>query len=90
MSIALNSARVLDVRDLPRIHRHSTIMTVFDSLAPGETFELINDHDPLGLYGSMQNRLAGSFTWEYVLRGPDEWRVEIGRRASSGCCSSCG
>lgn len=90
MIIANSPIRVLDVRDLARPDRHATIMAVFDELAPGEAFELVNDHDPLGLYNRMQTRKAGSFTWEYVLRGPREWRVTIGRRASSGCCSSCG
>ncbi|GGK51546.1 DUF2249 domain-containing protein [Salinarimonas ramus] len=90
MSTIPSSGRVLDVRSIPRVDRHPNIMAVFDDLAPGEAFVLVNDHDPLGLYSSMQNRIAGSFTWEYVLRGPDEWRVEIGRRASSSCCGSCG
>lgn len=90
MSTTTSSGLVLDVRSIPRADRHSKIMAVFGDLAPGETFVLVNDHDPLGLYSSMQNREAGSFTWEYVLRGPDEWRVEIGRRASNSCCGSCG
>nr|WP_117397069.1 DUF2249 domain-containing protein [Maritalea myrionectae] len=85
-----SSGLKLDVRTIPRVERHSKIMTVFGDLAPGETFLLVNDHDPLGLYSSMQSREAGSFTWEYVLRGPDEWRVQIGRRESTTCCGSCG
>jgi uncharacterized protein (DUF2249 family) len=80
----------LDVRSLPRPLRHEAIMAVFGQLGPGRSFELVNDHDPLGLFQRMQEAMPGNFTWEYVARGPQEWRVAIGRPNTSGCCGSCG
>lgn len=69
----------IDVRTLPRSHRHLVIFRQFDLLAPGEAFELVNDHDPLGLLYQFQQVLPGLFTWEYRRQGPEEWRVLIGR-----------
>ncbi|MFH1553976.1 MAG: hypothetical protein B7Y12_04650 [Rhizobiales bacterium 24-66-13] len=69
----------IDVRLLPRSHRHLVIFRQFEALAPGEAFELVNDHDPLGLLHQFRQILPGLFTWDYRLQGPDEWRVLIGR-----------
>jgi uncharacterized protein (DUF2249 family) len=81
---------VFDVREIPRPRRHDAIMAVFNQLAHGQTFELLNDHDPLGLFSRMQEAIPGAFTWDYVMRGPEEWRVAIGRVHAGGCCGSCG
>jgi uncharacterized protein (DUF2249 family) len=81
---------VVDVRDIPRHRRDEAITAVFRQLARGQSFELLNDHDPLGLFSRMQEAIPAGFTWDYVMRGPEEWRVAIGRRQSGGCCGSCG
>jgi uncharacterized protein (DUF2249 family) len=79
-----------DVRSVPRPRRHEAIMAVFVQVPPGRSFEMVNDHDPLGLHQRMQEAMPGNFTWEYVARGLQEWRVAIGRPNASGCCGSCG
>ena len=71
----------LDVRPLPRPQRHMLILRQFDVLAPGEAFELVNDHDPLGLLHQFHQLLPGLFTWDYLETGPEAWRVLIGRVA---------
>lgn len=69
--------KVIDVREVPPMYRHSMIFETFDSLAPGETMQLVNDHDPKPLYYQFQAELAGRFEWEYEVTGPEEWRVNI-------------
>jgi uncharacterized protein (DUF2249 family) len=40
----------IDVRNMVPRERHPLIFKTFDELAKGQTFELINDHDPKPLY----------------------------------------
>lgn len=89
----------IDLRPLPRPQRHILVFSQFEGLAPGEAFELVNDHDPLGLLHQFHALLPGQFTWDYRGQGPEEWRVVIGRTEDiadtphghgSGCCGGCG
>ena len=70
----------LDVRVIPPREKHPTIFHTFDSLAPGESFILVNDHDPFPLRYQFEAERTGSFSWEYLEQGPQVWRVEIARR----------
>ena len=70
----------LDVRVIPPREKHPTIFATFDALAPGESFVLVNDHDPFPLRHQFDGVRAGQFTWEYLERGPLVWRVEISKR----------
>lgn len=69
----------LDVRPLPPALRHEKIFARFGALAPGASYVLINDHDPKPLRYQFEAEHAGEFTWEYLERGPEVWRVRIGR-----------
>lgn len=73
---------VVDVRGLPHTERHGRIFETFDHIHDGESFVLVNDHDPKPLYYRFAAQLAGRFTWEYLERGPD-WKVRIGRPAAA-------
>lgn len=70
----------LDVRTIPPRERHPRIFGVFDSLKPGQSFVLVNDHDPRPLYYQFQAERPGAFAWEYLEAGPEVWRVRITRR----------
>lgn len=70
---------ILDVREMPPRERHPLILQTFDGLAPGGSFELVNDHDPKPLRYQFEAEQAGRFTWEYLQEGPEDWRVRIGR-----------
>ncbi|GGN04438.1 aminotransferase [Thermus composti] len=70
----------LDVRTLPPRERHPRIFALFDGLKPGESFVLVNDHDPKPLYYQFQVERPQAFTWEYLEEGPEVWRVRIGKR----------
>ncbi|MCO5315110.1 MAG: DUF2249 domain-containing protein [Solirubrobacterales bacterium] len=71
----------LDVRAEPPARRHSLIFDTFGTLAVGDGFELINDHDPKPLYYQLEAEQTGKFSWEYKEQGPEAWRVEICRTA---------
>lgn len=76
----MKNETVLDIRPIPPYQRHPLIFDLFDGLAAGEGFVLVNDHNPKPLYYQFQAELTGQFTWEYLEEGPTTWRVRIGRR----------
>lgn len=69
----------LDVRVIPPREKHPTIFQTFDSLEPGESFILVNDHDPFPLRYQFEAERKDQFTWGYLENGPQVWRVEIAR-----------
>jgi uncharacterized protein (DUF2249 family) len=76
-------SKTLDVRDLPPAQRHPLIFNSFHALAPGESFVLVNDHDPKPLFYQFKFEYEGQFAWDYLEQGPKAWRVRIGRVAAA-------
>lgn len=72
----------IDVREIPRGQRHPRIFARFARLAPGESFTLVNNHDPKHLRREFELAHPSAFTWDYVESGPELWRVRIGRPAA--------
>lgn len=60
----------------PRL-KHPTIFKHFDALKEGEAFEILNDHDPKPLYYQLLGERGNIFTWTYLEKGPQWWRVQI-------------
>lgn len=71
----------LDVRVIPPGEKHPAIFNTFDALGSGESFVLVNDHDPFPLRRQFEATRAEQFSWEYLERGPAVWRVQIGKVA---------
>lgn len=71
----------LDLRAVPRMQRHPLVFATFDALGVGESFELINDHDPLPLYRQMDALRPGQAVWNYLDRGPEVFRIRVLRIA---------
>ncbi len=69
----------LNVTQIVPKERHPLIFRTFDDLKNGEYFVLINDHDPKPLYYQLLHEREGLFNWEYVVQGPDEWKVKISK-----------
>jgi uncharacterized protein (DUF2249 family) len=69
----------IDVRTLVPAQRHATIFRLVNELSPGGRFVLVNDHDPKPLYYQLEAEYPKQFSWTYLERGPDVWRVEIGK-----------
>jgi uncharacterized protein (DUF2249 family) len=75
--------RILDVRtEIPR-RRHELIFESFGDLPVGDSYVLVNDHDPKPLRYQFGAENAGEFSWEYLEQGPEVWRVRIGRVAAA-------
>jgi uncharacterized protein (DUF2249 family) len=60
--------------------RHPKIFVTFTNLKPGESFILINDHDPKPLLYQFQAEHHGKFDWWVLEQGPQAWRVMIAKR----------
>jgi uncharacterized protein (DUF2249 family) len=79
----LDRPDVIDATELPHGRRHPRIFARYARLAPGESFTLVNNHDPKPLRREFEAAHPGAFTWDYVESGPDRWRIRIGRPAQT-------
>jgi uncharacterized protein (DUF2249 family) len=79
MSETIREPVQLDVRVIPPREKHPTIFQTFDALDSGDSFVLVNDHDPFPLRYQFEAERTGLFSWRYLEQGPVVWRVEIGR-----------
>lgn len=77
--VAEHPVKEIDVRSFVPAQRHEKIFQLVDTLAPGASFILINDHDPKPLYYQIEAEYPKQFSWTYLEKGPSVWRVEIGR-----------
>lgn len=72
----------------------TAILERFESLRPGQSFQLSTGEDPKALRQALQARLGLGFTWDILESGPAVWRVQISKRgaATNSCCSggACG
>ena len=87
-----SSVDLIDVRTVSPPQRHPLIFGAFDALAPGQAFEIVNDHDPVPLYFQFEQTRPGQFAWRYLESGPAQWQVRIVRVAdgvASGASSGC-
>ena len=75
----MSESQVLDVRQIAPAQRHPKIFGTFENLQPGQSFVLVNDHDPKPLYYQFQAELTGQFGWNYLEKGPKVWRGEISK-----------
>lgn len=66
-----------DIRPYPPTERHEMFYKAFADLKPGEAFDFINDHDPKPLYYQMEAESKEPFRWEYLKKGPKEWKVRV-------------
>lgn len=76
----------LDLREVARFQRHPLVFAKFDALEVGAAFVLINDHDPVPLHGQMEAMRPHQLTWEYIVRGPEIYRILV-RRVAPLCGS---
>jgi len=84
----------IDLRTITPRDRHAVVFGRFDALQPGQSLQLLNDHDPQPLRAELDDRAFGQFEWATLESGPAAWRVQITRiggkplkAASDSCCS---
>lgn len=75
--------KILNVSLLEPKLKHPTVFSWFDALAEGESFILLNDHDPIPLFYEMKAERGEIFNWNKIENGPEVWRVEITKTKSS-------
>jgi uncharacterized protein (DUF2249 family) len=75
----MSSENTVDVRTLVPAQRHAKIFQLVNELAAGSSFVLVNDHDPKPLDYQLEAEYPKQFSWTYLERGPEVWRVEIGK-----------
>ncbi len=73
----------LDVRELRKPDKHPTIFAAFGALAVGDSFVLVNNHDPKHLREEFEADHPGSYGWEYLDKGPQVWRIRITKVTST-------
>jgi len=76
-------AKELDVRGMRKPDKHPTIFATYAELSVGESFVLINDHDPKHLHDEFEADHAGSYDWEYLNREMRDWRIRITKLAGT-------
>lgn len=75
--------RVITVAEIDSRYRHLIISQLFEHLAPGNSFQLVVDHDPKPLRFQLEARHGSRCNWTYLEQGPDIWRIRL-RQAPSG------
>jgi len=68
---------VLDVRVIPHAIRHGSAIGAFDSIPLGGSLVLVAPHNPLPLLNQLAERAP--IAVEYLVEGPEEWRLRISR-----------
>ncbi len=67
----------LDVRPLDFMARFSAIFGKLEELPPGDSLLLINDFEPVPLFGALDNR---GYSYESQQVAETEWHIKISRR----------
>lgn len=73
----------LDVRQLRKPDKHPTIFAAYAELPVGDSFVLVNDHDPKHLWDEFEVDHAGSYQWTYLRRERRDWRIKITKLATT-------
>jgi len=84
MTQPTDNSSELDVREVPKPQRHPLIFARFDALAVGESFVLVNSHDPVHLRQEFERDHPGTYDWTYLPTDDRRlWRIEITRRTAT-------
>ena len=73
----IGADKVMDVRTIPCSIKHGLIIKTWLELSVGDHFILLNDHDPVPLFYQFSAQWPNAFTWEHLVKGPEEFRVKI-------------
>lgn len=73
----------LDVRPLPADRKLPTVLSVFEDLEAGDSFVLVDNHDPTALRARIEDEWPGEARWVALEEGPPVWSVRVRRRPLS-------
>lgn len=71
---------IINVPEIEPRLKHLTIFQTFDSLKPGESFIIHNNHDPRPVYFQLREMRGDIFTWEYIEQGPQWWDIRVTKK----------
>lgn len=69
----------LDVRGMRKPAKHPTIFATFHALDVGDSFVLVNDHDPIHLHDEFEDGYSGAYGWEYLHKEIRNFRIRISK-----------
>ncbi len=69
----------LDARIIPHAIRHGAILGALAQVRPGAAMVLIAPHDPVPLLAQIRDREGDAVEISYIERGPQAWRLRLGR-----------
>jgi len=72
-------AATVNATEYPPHLKHKVIFETFEGLKTSEAMLLINDHDPRPLQFQFDATHPGHFSWEYLERGPETFRIKISK-----------
>ncbi len=67
----------LDLRELGCQERHGLVFQCLNALEPGQSIELVNDHDPEPLRRQIKARFDRTIGWSLSNPVPQEYRVTL-------------
>ena len=70
---------VIEVAKLPPGTCERHIVATYERLLPGESLEIVVDHDPAPLRQRFAVERPGESDWAYLEHGPRVWRVRVKR-----------
>lgn len=73
---------IINVPSIEPKLKHPTIFKVFDSLKPGESLVIHNDHDPKPVYYQLLGERGDVFKWQYLQQGPQWWDIRVTRKTA--------
>ena len=83
METLLEHENILNVTLLEPKLKYPTIFVRFDKLLAGESLILHNDDDPKPLFYELSDERGDIFTWEYLEKGPELWKIKITKNKTS-------
>lgn len=72
-----NQIEIFDGRAIPCSEKHGQIIDKWRALPVGQSFILVNNHDPLRLKKQFGELWPETFAWKYLAPTPDECRIQI-------------
>jgi regulator of cell morphogenesis and NO signaling len=90
---------VLDFRNFEPRAQSALFFSLFENLKEGDSFEIVNDHDPALLLNQLQSMDRPRLNCKYEAQGPQLWKVQISKTSEretrkdsgeEGCCGLCG
>jgi regulator of cell morphogenesis and NO signaling len=82
MTDPITAGQTVDGESLSAADRPSTLLSLFDSLPPGESFVFSSNDPPDWLLATLRTKRRGQFDWTPLDAGRPGYRVEISRRAA--------